>query len=80
MTWPLRGAERRRKSGELHEAESDADTSITQNFPEEPKTTQNDDPPNQHFSVLHRSSKSTCSTYHDNGTAAPLNCILLLDC
>ena len=48
MAWPLRGAERRRMIGELHEAESDADTSITQNFPEEPKTTQDDDPPNQH--------------------------------
>ena len=43
MTWPLRRAERRRKSGELHEAESDADTSITQFVPQKPKTTRDCD-------------------------------------
>ena len=43
ITWPLRKAERRRKIGEFHEAESDDDTSTTQFFPEEPKTTRDCD-------------------------------------
>ena len=39
----MRGAQRQRKIGELHEAEIDADTSTTQFFPEEPKTTRDCD-------------------------------------
>ena len=78
ITWPLRRAERPRKNGDLHEAESDADTSITQFFPDEPKTNRDYDQDQYMFLILHRSTKSVCSTNHDNGTAAPLNCILSL--